>query len=290
MTEPLSTPQLDEQGSKPDEEQEAQPQKLEKDESDKVTALLVLNDARRMRLARTSVNQFMLQTYENKDIVIVNSSGQKVTTRDHPLVKEIEVDPTQYPTVGSLRNVALENATGDWVLPWDDDDHSHPHRLVFQMAHRRGGSCVVLTHQLRVDIRHTIVYVHRDPDGVPGTILFQRSTDPLWLHKWTEDASIRQEDTELLKQFASSRVVVNNHMGMKPGPALHMAYHHGLNVRSREEFFGEFAADKYKGGTNCHGVDQETLDYIQGALAAHNLRVESTKTQEPDVTGSLTHE
>ena len=41
------------------------------------------------------------------------------------------VDGVKYPTIGHLRNLSVENAKGEYVLQWDDDDINHEDRMQF---------------------------------------------------------------------------------------------------------------------------------------------------------------
>jgi len=282
----IDTP--DEQGGESDIQEEMLQQPV-REQCEQVSAIMIVQDARRLGMARTGVNTFMQQTYQRKEMVVVNGSGQMVTNRDHPWVREFTVDPVKYPTIGALRNYGVERATGDWMIQWDDDDHSHPHRIAFQMAHRKDGCCVVLANQIRVDVRETIICIHNDANGVAGTILFPKSTDPLWEAKYAEDPKVRREDEDLLAHFGKNKVVLDNNQTWFPGPAMHMAVHHGLNVKTREEFFGEFADPKYK-GLNCSNLSEQMLKYVQAALAPHGVRIERRSTGEPSVDGSMTHE
>lgn len=247
-----------------------------------VSVLLCVADMRRLSLCRTAVNQLLMhQTYRNFELVIVNSAGKAVTNRQHALVREFEVDPADYPTLGALRNYGLERCEGDWVMPIDDDDYQHAHRLVFQMAHRQPGCCVMLTHQTRVDTQNSIVCFHNEPNGIPGSILFPRLVDGKLVQY---DASIQGpgEDSEFWRRnFGDKRVVIENDPSWFPGPLMMVCCWHGLNAKSREEFLGEFSdVQRYK-GMKPDAMDEGMVKYLQATLRVFGLDLGTDRVEGP---------
>ncbi len=242
----------------------------------RVSALMVVGNARRFRMASRAVDQFSQQTYAHRELVIVNSSERRLTERDTDMGREILVDPAQYPTVGALRNLAVREATGEWCMPWDDDDYSHPHRMTFQMAYRREDACVLLTHQLRVDVRNNVAIVWNEPDGIPGTIMFPRlmQTEDGTPHPlYDESLAAGGEDDAFLRQFGPDRVLLPSGNHWFPGPGLHVAFHHGLNVKSRESFLGSYAAPEHSGRRHPEFTD-DLLDYLRVVLDNYGMTIE----------------
>ena len=202
-----------------------------------VTGLLCLSDRRRINMARSAVNSFCQQHYQSKELVIVNATDKQILSRGSlvPGLREYQVDPACYDHLVALRNKALDEARGDWVILWDDDDHSHAHRIAYQMAHRREGHCVLLTHQVRIDVRNDVICVIERPQGHASTILFPREIP--------EDGSgsackvrfnpfgtrLADENVGLICEFFKKRVVILPNSGeWFPGAALHTAFWHGL--------------------------------------------------------------
>ena len=142
-----------------------------------VTAVMITGKSLgRESLARLAVRSFLDQTYRRRELVIINHGDYELKI-GHPIVREIMVPGKN--TLGDLRNIGINEAKGDWIIQWDDDDYHHPHRILYQMAHRRDnwGTAVLLCKQIRVDmINGEAICVEADK-GISGTILHAANTD-----------------------------------------------------------------------------------------------------------------
>ena len=92
----------------------------------------------RFLLARQAIQCFMHQTYPNKELVIVDDEKDSqlkawVLALNDAKIKYVHL-PDEKKSLGFLRNLAVQTATGDYVAQWDDDDISHPQRLAWQMT------------------------------------------------------------------------------------------------------------------------------------------------------------
>lgn len=102
----------------------------------RISCLMVTRD--RTERARLAIESFRAQTYPDTELVIVTEAP------DPALVAHVRAlgaenvtllhvrDPS--PTLGDLRNIAVEHATGALVCQWDDDDLYDPRRLEIQYA------------------------------------------------------------------------------------------------------------------------------------------------------------
>ena len=238
-----------------------------------VSCLLVINQQERLRLARQAVECFLLQTWPNKQLIIVNGvpdlNGvrQTVTNRVHPWIVEEHVPAGM--TVGTMRNMALEFASGEWIMQWDDDDWSHPLRIAYQMGHRRDDLSipVLLRFQIRFDSDNGTAYIHDDPAGIPGTILFCRRATTL---KYADQTG--GEDTLLrVDNWGSSRVVVANE-GQFPASSMSIAFCHKLNVMPRTVFMNGRDTPEYRGKWSMPLPD---MDYLRLVLERYGMRADS---------------
>lgn len=128
-----------------------------------ISCLMVTGGERafhRIPLAQRAVSNFMGQSYPNKELVIVDDGQDETLERwigdqyaealDEGQIVYIRL-PAENKTLGELRNLAVERASGDYVAQWDDDDLSDPQRLEIQMAaiHTlRTEACMLERHQI----------------------------------------------------------------------------------------------------------------------------------------------
>lgn len=251
-----------------------------------VVAMLVVSDVNRLRFARAAVNNFVRQTYTNKHLVIVNGidpatypAEEKlpddtlvsltpeqrdarcmVTNREHPWITERKVPAGL--TVGAMRNMGLGlfPDSAAWGVLWDDDNYSHPFRIAFQMAHRLDNhnsnpSPVMLRKEIRVDVVNAVVCPAESPAGIHSTLLFPVGDSmPI---PFPEKSGF--DDAEFwIKNWGGRQVVVPN-VGAFPHAVMQVAFWHGRNVATRQQFLGEYADPKwYKKAA----VSQEEVDYL----------------------------
>jgi glycosyltransferase involved in cell wall biosynthesis len=108
-----------------------------------VCAIMLTRD--RPELAKRAVECFRKQTYENKRLLIWDTSGAPVTYSHMLPENEWLVEDVPDYSIGELRNRAASWALNVEVLVhWDDDDWSHPNRITEQVAFLQasGADCV----------------------------------------------------------------------------------------------------------------------------------------------------
>lgn len=106
-----------------------------------ISCLCVSND--RPHLLSKAINNFLAQSYSNKELVIVSSHFNEVYD---DIIKQFVGVPIKYifycrqesgsrkkVSLGELRNYAVENCSGEYFCTWDDDDWNHVQRLTIQM-------------------------------------------------------------------------------------------------------------------------------------------------------------
>ena len=246
-----------------------------------VSAILVVAEDERVMLARQAVTNFMRQTYNSMggvEIIVVNAAPSLNVLNDTwPLLKEFRVAPVMYPTIGALRNKGIEEAAGSWVVPFDDDDHHHLHRVALQMACRQEGKCVTLTDQVRLDTNtdSPVIAVHQDLNGIPNTVIFPRTNidgmlnlyDPEMVQVGEDrefiDRNFGQEDNVVLR---NSLVDVDNPDSSQnwfPSVVMSIAFYHSRNKSNPEQFFGAYSAEQYRGQIVGFGPIQGTRQVTQ---------------------------
>ncbi len=111
-----------------------------------LTVACVMLVCERFDMVTRALKSFRAQTYENKHLLIYDTSAAHVEDladmvgfdgddEDVTLVESKASDHHGKPkTIGHLRNRANHNATADIIAHWDSDDYSSPQRLTEQVA------------------------------------------------------------------------------------------------------------------------------------------------------------
>jgi glycosyltransferase involved in cell wall biosynthesis len=105
-------------------------------EDPKISCLCVTRN--RVEYLKQSIECFRGQSYGNKELVIVYVADDDATAKftkglvgDDLVIVEVPVEDNT--SLGDVRNIAIENATGDYICNWDDDDWFHKDRLKIQL-------------------------------------------------------------------------------------------------------------------------------------------------------------
>lgn len=171
----------------------------------KVSCLMVT--ANRKQLARRAVQCFKNQSYSNKELVIIDDGGEDY----QPILEDLPAHQVKYVklkkepdfVLGKLRNRSLKEASGDYLIQWDDDDWYHPDRIRIQAEILDSGydACCLSSALMHLDSEEFMhhPYVGILPDGIPGSIM-HRKNDRI---RYPETR--RAEDTVYLKEFMKLR-------------------------------------------------------------------------------------
>lgn len=171
----------------------------------KVSCLMVT--ANRRNLARRAIQCFLNQTYSNKELVIIDDGKEDY----RPVLEEVPEEQVKYVklkkepdfVLGKLRNRSLEEASGDYLIQWDDDDWYHPNRIQIQadILNQGHDACCLSSALMHLDTEEFMdhPYVGVLPDGIPGSIMHRRN-DTI---RYPETR--RAEDTVYLQEFMKLR-------------------------------------------------------------------------------------
>ncbi len=192
---------------------------------------LMVTQSGREPLIRKAHACFRRQTYERRELVVVHDaprqSSDKERSFDHFLQTELEpariVSAESGMSLGELRNVAIEEAEGEFVCQWDDDDQYHPERLVRQWeatAEAKADACF-LASQLHYFARSRELYV-RDTGrrGIEGTVMHRRDLPLRYPAMGKEEDTVFRHD--LVKRFSATVLYA--------APWLYLRVYHGGNT------------------------------------------------------------
>mgnify|MGYP000064711649 CR=1 FL=1 len=213
----------------------------------KISCLTITKN--RLVLLKQAINCFMRQTYPNKELVIVsdgdafyNASVHRfIQTLDSDEITMLEVKPAGE-SLGKLRNIAWNNASGEFVCQWDDDDQYHPRRLEIQYSNlvNENAYASFLVEQLQLFCEDQVLLLANWPSLtnnirhqlIPGTLLVRN--EQRFRYDENGNFSRKGEDDELIDKMVAAGVKIS---GLSGEAGLYLYQYHGANTFSREHHY-----------------------------------------------------
>ena len=170
----------------------------------RVSCIMPTRDRR--RFVPQAIDYFLRQDYPERELLIVDDGDTPVDDLlpDDPRIALLR--PTGKATIGAKRNLACEQATGDVIMLWDDDDWYADQRIRYQMQPLLDGQadvtglrdCLLLHLPTREfwrcgrELQERMFFAGM----VGGTLAFRRR---LWRQGARFPASSLGEDAQMLK-------------------------------------------------------------------------------------------
>src|SRR6267142_7021882 len=90
------------------------------------------------RVLSRAIECFRNQTYPNKELIILAEGSEShvkemLALGEDDRIKCFVVPSTPKIPLGSLRNLAISKANGEYICQWDDDDWYHVKRIEIQL-------------------------------------------------------------------------------------------------------------------------------------------------------------
>jgi glycosyltransferase involved in cell wall biosynthesis len=205
----------------------------------KTTAVMVTGKTpSHEKWARVAIRCFLEQAYpaEYRELLIVNDGGYRLVGDEVPvdktgraLVREVRL-PQVHHTVGALRNVGLDEAWGDYIIQWDDDDWYGPERLALQAQRLIGDPrkvCSFLQRQVRYSFQLNSAKVYTSI-RIHGTIMHRRC-------EIRYPDIQKSEDTVFMRRFIAKygrRSIVNIWKPWWDCDRYYVRFHHGHGENS----------------------------------------------------------
>jgi glycosyltransferase involved in cell wall biosynthesis len=83
---------------------------------------------------RQALRYFERQDYQNRELIIVDDGDDRIADLLPTDARIHHIALPRTTSIGEKRNIACEQAHGDIIAHWDDDDWYAPHRLQYQVA------------------------------------------------------------------------------------------------------------------------------------------------------------
>ncbi|MDT7604354.1 MAG: hypothetical protein QOF61_2351 [Acidobacteriota bacterium] len=211
---------------------------------------------RRPFVAR-AVEYFLRQDYPNKELIVVDDGAEAVADL-MPVderVRYFRLDRKL--TVGAKRNFACEQARGEIVAHWDDDDWHAPRRLSYQVGSlvREGAQVCGIRTLLFYDVRSGRAWQYVYPASrkvwVSGSSLCYRRA--FWERNRFREINVG-EDARFVWESRGGRIVALD------DSTFHVGIIHGSNVspkRTGGSYWKAYPAEKVRGllGDDCEFYD-----------------------------------
>lgn len=169
----------------------------------------IMPTANRHRFVPGAIDNFLAQTYPNKELVIVDDGRKSI---ESVLPKSDLIRYWRYKAkynIGQKRNLACERAQGEMIVHWDDDDRSAPDRIEKQITLMRS------TH-IPVTGYHTILLYDEDARQgykYTGTKEFATGTSLCYKRSWWQTHRFLDqqsgEDSDFVRRAAGHLISVD---------------------------------------------------------------------------------
>ena len=103
----------------------------------------ILPTYNRRRFLPDAIEYFRRQDYPCRELIIVDDGADSVAdlVPSDPAIRYIRLDTRQ--TIGAKRNLACAEASGDFIIHWDDDDWEAPWRMRYQVEKLAASSAAI---------------------------------------------------------------------------------------------------------------------------------------------------
>jgi glycosyltransferase involved in cell wall biosynthesis len=193
-----------------------------------ITCAVVTQESRLQVLPR-ALECFRKQTYSRRELLIVFDGPTEFAQRMEILAGATGARAVNCGsgrnTLGRLRNTCIEEARGELICQWDDDDIFHPLRLEVQLAalHESGADACYLADQLYLFEQTGELFYRRSP-WIHGTPLFRRSVSCTYPEKGA--AARRGEDQVFFRRLRHRHSITR----VTGQGWLYVRVHHGQNT------------------------------------------------------------
>ena len=182
----------------------------------RVSCLMVTQPGREAFEAQATAD-FYAQDWPDKELVVIADRFDVPSQRWVAMQRIGDTESMRYtaedrPTLGALRNLAVECARGDYLLQWDDDDRYHPERITRQVTPLLTGNLVAtcLTSQLYyfTDTRdlYWVDWYNRRPQYqavlIPGTVCVRAKVGKSVFYPESGASASRGEDGDYLRDVS----------------------------------------------------------------------------------------
>ena len=213
-----------------------------KENKDAIKVSTITVTRNRCEYLKKAMEYYLEQTHENREMLIMYYADDEDTVawlhalnkswRDEHRIRIFKHIPQEGTYLGALRNHLIKQATGDYIIIWDDDDYYAPERIDFQLSEilERGiAACTLRSLMIFSYARQEMRMSFERPEGWEGTLMCKRDLMPYYANLE------RYEDTPVLTKLILKQMCESVH-----NPALYIYHLHDSNISTsyhKEELF-----------------------------------------------------
>jgi glycosyltransferase involved in cell wall biosynthesis len=224
----------------------------------------------RRQFVPRAIGYFLRQDYDRSELLIVDDGTDPVSdlVPAHPRVRYMAL-PSRM-TVGAKRNLACEQAAGDIILHWDDDDWHARRRVRYQVESLLAARADVcgISRILFFDCRDRRAWIYTYPTTerfwIYGSSLCYRHE--FWRHNRFADVNIG-EDTRFVWESQGGRMVT------LPNYTFHVSIMHAGNVSAPRPAGEHWSGCEPNVMHDLFGADRAFYETASAAPAACDSRL-----------------
>ena len=234
---------------------------------------------------RHSIRGFLQQSIESKELIIVTDIHPQslvmiCSEYAYENIRWIFVEPTRRLSLGELRNLSIDSASGQYIAQWDDDDLYDPSRLEHQIQtikNSKSTACMLSRWTVWWPNKKRLFISQSRP--WEGSLVCTRSAMPRY------PAISKGEDTELIRELKSNFKVV-----FLDAPRLYIYVIHGANTWHDTHFEGiykrasvDFSSNSYYRVLKEVSRRVDIDGYFKGVIChfSRQLGIKSSATSAP---------
>ena len=222
-------------------------------------------------MLKRAIACFENQTHTNRELIVVIEADDSDTLEymnsgKSGKIRKLVVRKDDGIKLGDLRNMAVEDARGEYVCQWDDDDWYHRDRIKDQLsaAITNGNAGSILTRWIMYDVEERNAYLSGERLW-EGSILVRKSE--LEQHGITYPSLARGEDNEFITNLIGKSSIQQINW-----PSLYIYTFHGRNTWDRGHFQYNFNVGKKLSPVLSDQIGSILTGNLSGREAAKALK------------------
>jgi hypothetical protein len=214
----------------------------------------------RYQFAKKSIMNFLIQTYKNKHLIIINHGDKQLVSMNNNLVTELMVHKANK-TLGDLRNISLNHVPEKAIFTtWDDDDWRSSDYLqkLYNVLISNNAEMVMIRNRLEYNLNNNSVWKASLNSGFLTFFMFKDNRLRYSSQNTLEDQIIKTDAYKIGK-----RVIVYDN-----DPTIYVRYIHKNNT---SPYVKKSKANPEIKGTDYYESEATIAERAYAATVTYNI-------------------